>query len=214
MFLDFKTFDLTTQRSMAPAPPTRREVFIVAILLAILTFFSNREPLPSLEVALPEQVTLSSSTEPHHLESHKPRPIDSMVTWGPSHPPDTTIIAHVPGPSLSISLQVCRLTVLATGWTLFEQLYVFKGTIYIVSDNPSSVPDLQFISSKGAPISEGKQAEESRLPTPNDIQIIGTKRAKQLFGGKGAQVIEGFSVRLISSQCFLKFQTDLLHSWL
>jgi len=178
---------------MAPAPPTRREVLIVAILLAVITFFASHEPPPSIEVG----DTLSSWGGPHQLESHKPRPIDSVITWGPSRPPETTIVAHVPGLSLP-SFECCHVFLIffAIGWTLFEKLYVFKGVIYIITDYPSNVPDIQFISSKGVPIRQGK--EESRLPTPNDIQVISTKSAKRLFNAKGAQVIDGFSVRLIS----------------
>ncbi len=90
---------------MAPAPPTRREVLIVTILLAIITFFARHEPPPSIEAG---QDTLSS-WEPHQLESQKPRPIDSVLTWGPSRPPGTTIVAHVPGLSLPISVLPCNL---------------------------------------------------------------------------------------------------------
>jgi hypothetical protein len=47
--------------------------------------------------------------------------------------------------------------------------------------------------SKGLPISEGKEAEDSRLPTAEDIQIISSKQAKTLFG-TGAQIIDGVTV--------------------
>jgi hypothetical protein len=82
-----------------------------------------------------------------------------------------------------------------TGWTLFEKLYIYKGVVYIVSDHPSSVPDVQFILSKGIPILLGVEAEESRLPTENEIQVITSQESKILFGGISAHVIDGFSVR-------------------
>lgn len=49
--------------------------------------------------------------------------------------------------------------------------------------------------SKGLFIENGKEAEASRLPTNEDIQVISTKEAKKLFG-TGAQIMDGVSVRL------------------
>jgi hypothetical protein len=48
--------------------------------------------------------------------------------------------------------------------------------------------------SKGIEIFPGKEAEDSRLPGDEDIRIIGTVEAKQLFG-TGASVIDGVTVR-------------------
>ncbi len=85
---------------------------------------------------------------------------------------------------------------LRPGWTIFDKLYIFQGIVYVVSDSPSSVPDIRFLYSKALNIEEGKEAEDSRLPDASDIQVISTKQAAKLFG-TGAHVIDGVSVRLL-----------------
>jgi hypothetical protein len=86
---------------------------------------------------------------------------------------------------------------LLIGWTVFDKLYILKGVVYIVSDHRSSIPDVRFIYSKALFILEGKEAEQSRLPTQEDIRVISTKEAKKLFG-TGAQIIDGVTVRSVS----------------
>jgi hypothetical protein len=65
--------------------------------------------------------------------------------------------------------------------------------VYIVSDEPSQVPELRFVYSKGLFIKNGAVNEAARLPTDEDIKIISTKEAKKLFG-TGAQIIDGVTV--------------------
>jgi len=79
------------------------------------------------------------------------------------------------------------------GWTVFDKLYVFKGIVYIVTDHPSTVPDVQFIYSKALFIQPGAEEEAKRLPTKDEIQVISTKEARKLFG-MSAQTIDGFTV--------------------
>jgi hypothetical protein len=82
-----------------------------------------------------------------------------------------------------------------TGWTIFDRLYIFKGVVYIVSDSHSSIPDVQFIYSKGIRIQPGTKAEEERLPTDREIRVITTQEARRLFG-TGAQLIDGTTVSI------------------
>lgn len=86
------------------------------------------------------------------------------------------------------------LVVVFIGWTIFDRLYILKGVVYIVSDEPTAVPDVQFIYSKGLFIENGATAEEARLPTDKEIRVISTHEARRLFG-TGAQVIDGVNVR-------------------
>jgi len=78
-----------------------------------------------------------------------------------------------------------------------------------VSDHPSTIPDVQFISSKGIYILPGKEAEDSRLPTKNEIQVISSKQAKKLFGKTSAQIIDGFSVCTVVTPPFCPVSADM-----
>ena len=83
---------------MAPAPPTGRELLIVAILLAVLIFPLIHEP--SLVPSLSQVVKSAETTHtllPLHADKHGHGPLSAVLTWGSSVPPETTVVAHVPG---------------------------------------------------------------------------------------------------------------------
>ena len=79
---------------------------------------------------------------------------------------------------------------------MFDKLYIYKGIVYIVTDHPSSIPDVRFIYSKALDIQPGDEAEAERLPTDEDIQVISTKAAKKLFGTTSARTIDDVTVCL------------------
>lgn len=97
-----------------------------------------------------------------------------------------------------------------TGWTVFDRLYILNGVVYIVSDDQAALPDVSFILSKGIPIKPGQEAEQTRLPTDEDIRTISTEEARHLFG-TGASIIDGVTVRLLRP---LKPLTHLTHAQL
>lgn len=84
------------------------------------------------------------------------------------------------------------------GWTIFDKLYILNGTVYVVSDHQDNVPDIETIISRGIFVEPGKEAEDNRLPTSDDIQIISSAQAHKLFG-RGAHIIDGVSVRSLAS---------------
>ena len=91
--------------------------------------------------------------------------------------PDTVVVAHVPG------------------WTMFDRLYALNGTLYVVTDDPASVPDRSLMISKALRIANGPVEAAKRLPTNQELQVISTASAKTLFGS-GACALDGVTVRL------------------
>lgn len=59
---------------------------------------------------------------------------DAKLKWGDEGAARTKVAAHAPG------------------WTVFDSLYLFNGTWYIVTDHPSSIPLLRMMTSTGAEI--------------------------------------------------------------
>jgi len=145
---------------MAPSPPTGREVLILITLLISLVFLSNSDT-PSSPLFSHPSIDAILNT------SHKAPWQSSQATV-----PETIVVTHAPG------------------WTVFDQLYILKGVVYIVTDSPSTIPDLSSIFSKGIYILPGPQNEPLRLPTDEDIRIISSTLAKELFGS-GIQTIDG-----------------------
>lgn len=156
--------------------PSRREVVLVALLLAFLLIFESWRHVPAATIDTnlhnAPEITTTTTAPPTTLQQQKPQSIRTRQTWGTSTPLDTQIIAHVPG------------------WTIFDRLYIYKGVVYIVSDQPQQVPDLQFVYSKALRIENGLEKELERLPTDEDIKVISTSEAKKLFG-TGAAIIDG-----------------------
>ncbi|KAL0578940.1 hypothetical protein V5O48_003031 [Marasmius crinis-equi] len=79
-----------------------------------------------------------------------------------------------------------------SGWTIFDKLYFLKGVAYVVTDDPSQVPETAAMYHKGGKIDHNPQGKYLRRPADEDIRIISTREAKQLFGS-GAQVIGGMT---------------------
>ncbi|KAG6886739.1 hypothetical protein C0992_002589 [Termitomyces sp. T32_za158] len=168
---------------MAPATPTRREILLVVILFLILrslTYKSDASrvlnvpnPLTSSAQSISSDTSTNNSAyrnDYHYLDAH--------LTWGSSPVPQTRVLSHAPG--------MC--------WTVFDNLYILKGIVYIVSDEPSRVPNVTHMYSKGLFIENGEEAVASRLPADEDIRVISTKQAKALFGN-GAHLLDGVNVR-------------------
>ncbi|KZV67294.1 hypothetical protein PENSPDRAFT_635987 [Peniophora sp. CONT] len=149
---------------MAPtSAPSQREIALLTLLLiSLLYFFSGTHP----HATLPSTASLSSQTD-DDTSAHS-----SRLSWHNDRVPHTKLIAHVPG------------------WTLFDRLYMLNGTLYIVTDTPSVIPERRFIISTGRDIANGAEEVAARLPTDKELKVIGSNEAKRLFGG-GANRIDG-----------------------
>ncbi|KAG8221356.1 hypothetical protein J3R82DRAFT_1528 [Butyriboletus roseoflavus] len=161
--------------------PTKREFFLIALLLLALLSLSRasigvRESRASRLV--PEYVVqkynsfLDSPSQDNEIPSTESELWRTRVTWPSLEVPSTTVVSHVPG------------------WTIFDNLFLLNGTVFVVTDDPESVPDPKTITSKGINILNGPEAVASRLPTDREFRIITTYEAQELFG-TSADLIDG-----------------------
>jgi len=94
----------------------------------------------------------------------------SCSTPHPSHAnvaadlPHTSIIAHTPG------------------WTLFRNLYMSNGTLYILSSN-RSFPEIRMMTSTGLPVKWTPEMTAAREPTPNNMDYLTPEKALARWGG-------------------------------
>ncbi|KAI0356337.1 hypothetical protein OH77DRAFT_1520390 [Trametes cingulata] len=79
--------------------------------------------------------------------------------------PETTILSHAPG------------------WTLFRNIYMSNGTMYIVTSRPSSFPDISLITSTGLPAENTPENIAARMPTSEDMAFITPEEARDMWGG-------------------------------
>ncbi|KAG8984049.1 hypothetical protein FRB90_005606, partial [Tulasnella sp. 427] len=105
-----------------------------------------------------------------------PKVTDARIKWGGKDPiPETTVMRHTPGE--------CQTGSLFLSFTIFDSLYAYRDTFYIVTDSPSEFPDLADVLLSS---DSGKNASENA--TPGNIKIIGTKQAMKLFGRSASHV--------------------------
>ncbi|KAJ7134322.1 hypothetical protein C8R44DRAFT_869977 [Mycena epipterygia] len=158
-------------------PPTKREILLSLVCLLFFgLFLIFASGTRHRFVSVPAPVT---SAQRYSVAQH------TRLSWDASQVPQTKIIAHVPG------------------WSLIDQLYIYKGVVFIVSNEPHTIPDLAAIYSKGVDIEDGEEAQHARLPDDADIRIIGTTDARALFGS-GAQIMDGVTYFVNDTPQFLR----------
>ncbi|RPD78405.1 hypothetical protein L226DRAFT_291635 [Lentinus tigrinus ALCF2SS1-7] len=79
--------------------------------------------------------------------------------------PETTIVQHAPG------------------WTVFNNLYMMNGTVFIVTSRPKSFPDIVMITSTGLPAENTPENIAARIPTSDDMAFLTPEEARDLWGG-------------------------------
>ncbi|KAH9949015.1 hypothetical protein B0H21DRAFT_199426 [Amylocystis lapponica] len=80
--------------------------------------------------------------------------------------PETTLVSHAPG------------------WTVFRNLYMSNGTMYVVSSEPaSSFPDIRLITSTGMPAENTPENIAARMPTAENMDFLSPTQARERWGG-------------------------------
>jgi hypothetical protein len=102
-----------------------------------------------------------------------------LDTWHPPSPPS-------PPPSISPNLgremPHTELVSHAPGWTIFRNLYMANGTLFILTPNPESFPDIKFITSTGLPAVNSPESIAERMPTARDLAFISPEEAHRRWG--------------------------------
>ena len=172
--------------SSLSASPTAREIVLLLILLIFLLVTTNNLTSSLESNQLSNYPFLQPSSKTHRNSTYgndtmEPKGFKTVLSWKELEKvPDTVVVAHVPG------------------WTILDRLYALNGTLYVVTDDPASVPDRNFVISNALRIANGPIEAAKRIPTDKELRIISTVDAKTLFGS-GADVLDGVTVRLCFS---------------
>ncbi|TYJ52838.1 hypothetical protein B9479_006561 [Cryptococcus floricola] len=177
---------------MAPFHPTRRELILVLVLTLLFGLLLHLDLPLRLTDSAPGYSNLSDEGRKgrggerwlqdveNGVEFSKAAKIAGMaeakVKWGEQGAHRTEVLAHAPG------------------WTIFDDIYLFNGTWFIVTDNPSSIPLLRLMSSTGNEIWNDEESIRGREPTDKDMRIVFPSEAKRLWG---------HSASLVSGSTFL-----------
>lgn len=131
---------------------------------------------------------------------------------------ETVVVTASPTPTSKASspllpfaeLPATELLAHAPGWTLFRNLYMSNGTLYVVADETArkSFPEIRMMTSTGLEAENTPENIAMREPTDNDMEIISPEEAKRRWvsttlNKKGQALnyvwtIEGNTVRFMS----------------
>ncbi|KAI0331223.1 hypothetical protein GY45DRAFT_1345495 [Cubamyces sp. BRFM 1775] len=121
-------------------------------------------PVPA-PVKQPDPAPARDQRQEPAQELIKP-PTDLPQTVDTSHTiPETTILSHAPG------------------WTVFRNIYMSNGTMYIVTSRPSSFPEIEMITSTGLPAENTPENIAQRMPTSEDMAFLTPQEAQDRWGG-------------------------------
>jgi hypothetical protein len=117
------------------------------------------------------------------LSSH-----DSIPFVPPSREPWRTIAPPVepslsPIPDTDDEIPETELVSHAAGWTIFRNLYMAEGTLFIVTTNPDKFPDIKFMTSTGLFAWNTPESIAERMPTSRDMSIIFPEEARWRWKG-------------------------------
>lgn len=70
----------------------------------------------------------------------------------------------------------------APGWTIFERLYIYNGSFYVVTEDKGEYPELRLMTSTGLPANNEPGNEGAREPVGNEILYIAPTDAAKLWG--------------------------------
>lgn len=140
-----------------------------------------------------------------HRAGQSPPPVRRSLIQHLETIPETRVLSHAPG------------------FTVFNNLYMYNGTLYIVSSEiGSTFPEARYIISTPLVSVNTEENKRAREPKHNIISIIGPEQARMLWGATGPSsspikqrilTIEGNSVILEKSYIEGAALIHLIRSW-
>ncbi|KAF5375406.1 hypothetical protein D9615_007992 [Tricholomella constricta] len=126
---------------------------------------SYAHPLTRISTLVSTEIETQTETSTVFLDaSPAPTSVDTPPPLALNHElPLTSIISHAPG------------------WTLFRNLYMSNGTLYILSSN-RSFPEIRLMTSTGLPAQNTPENIAAREPTTQNMDFITPEQARDRWG--------------------------------
>ncbi|TFK54523.1 hypothetical protein OE88DRAFT_1655227 [Heliocybe sulcata] len=118
---------------------------------------------------------------PEHVVDTQPRrpEIEAPPAQTAQKSVDIATVASLPG---------TKMVHHAPGWTIFHDVYMSNGTLFVVTDEePSEFPDPVYITSTGLPAVNSEENIRARLPTKYDLDFITTAEAQKRWGRRDGE---------------------------
>ncbi|KAI0743457.1 hypothetical protein C8Q80DRAFT_839274 [Daedaleopsis nitida] len=181
-------------------PRTFRDVALVFLGAAAMHFFTSF--LGPLSAEHKSSIIVTTQIGSEHAQD----PVPNTVIPPPPHDPPVHLVDHAaapargqqheplqelikppadPVPAVDVSRNIPETVLLshAPGWTVFSNLYMSNGTVYIVTSRPKSFPDIIYMTSTGLPAENTPENIAARVPTADDMTFLTPEEARDLWGG-------------------------------
>ncbi|KAK0438506.1 uncharacterized protein EV420DRAFT_1209337 [Desarmillaria tabescens] len=181
----------------------RRDAMLLlmgASMMHLFSMFSTPSMTPSIRSTwfYEAPVDLDPLPPPPEPKAVVPRDVETVtVTVHPD--PKQTPLAN---PNRPTSLPHTSIVHHAPGWTLFRNLYMSDGTLFILSNN-RSFPDIRMMTSTGFPAENTRENIAMREPTRHHMDIITPEWAKRRWGERVLSV-EGNTLLVNEPSQFLR----------
>lgn len=187
--------------------PTRRDAIVAFTGIACVLLFSRVFELGAYDVPvhylhntpdtlLPTQKSATSSrvSHNHHVvpqddDVPAPAPVPVIpkhgshdVVHNPVQHPVPTTPKSTAWPDLSAGLPHTKLVKHGAGWTIFENVYMSNGTMYVITDDPSGWPKRRMMIDTGITALNTPENIAAREPTEFDLDWISPKDAEARWG--------------------------------
>ncbi|CAE6342091.1 unnamed protein product [Rhizoctonia solani] len=186
--------------------PTRRDAIVAMAGVTCMLLFSHIFDLRMQDLTLysarathntllsnqkhlaPSRPSYRHQVVPQDDDIPKPAPVPIIPKHG-SHGIHNPIQHFVPStptktswPDLSTGLPLTKLVKHGAGWTIFENIYMSNGTMYIISDDPSRWPKRRMMIDTGITALNTPANIAAREPTEYDLDWISPKDAEARWG--------------------------------
>ncbi|KAF8671765.1 hypothetical protein RHS04_08050 [Rhizoctonia solani] len=198
--------------------PTRRDAIVAVAGMACMLLFSRMFELgiqdpSSHSLHIPPDTVLANQQHlapsrpsyrhqvvPQDDVTPKPAPIPILpkhashdVIHNPIQHTTPSILKTQSWPDFSSGLPHTKLLKHGAGWTVFENIYMSNGTMYIITDNPSAWPQRRMMIDTGITALNTPENIAAREPTEYDLDWITPKEAEARWG-KRVWAVSDFTV--------------------
>jgi len=184
---------------------TRRDAILILLGAASMHMYSSFSAPPPESHSIIFNTHMTSPDHMNHV--HEPSHHDPMQNSWNHGPPRDPLPPPPSSPStadISHEIPQTELVSHAPGWTIFRNLYMADGTLFIVTSNPDSFPDIRFMTSTGLPAENTPESIADRMPTSRDMSLITPEEARRRWGGEQSTSepnrifpVDGTTVRLV-----------------
>ncbi|KAL0956125.1 hypothetical protein HGRIS_002292 [Hohenbuehelia grisea] len=174
---------------LSPNFITQRDFLAWLALTSAVYLIILFAPIGSIKnIARLDQFGFSPDPEFSYLESFQRSPLGFQ--WNVDHCPRPIVS---PGPidiSRALTLPTTSIVAHAPGWTIFRNLYMSNGTLFLLSDasfsdndtREASFPEFRYMTSTGLPGFATEKSVAEREPTKQNMDVISSQEAIRRWG--------------------------------